>query len=197
MRAVLLLLGELSDQDVEWMMIAGNSEAVESGEILIREGQKVDALYVVLTGQFTVSISQSSDDPMSQVYTALEGEIPQRELAKLSNGEVLGEMAFMDTRPHSTTIQAAENSIVLAIPRHKLITKLAQDKDFAVRFYRALATVLTDKLRNTVSRFRYSKGQSLSDLVDYEDELDTNTLEHLSLAGARFDWLMKQVHQEI
>lgn len=197
MRAVLLLLGEFSDQDVEWMIIAGNSEAVEPGEILIREGEKVDALYVVLTGQFTVSISQSEADPMSQVYAALEGAVPQRELAKLSNGEVLGEMAFMDTRPHSTTIQAVENSLVLMIPRHKLMAKLAQDKDFAVRFYRALATVLTDKLRASVSRFRYGKGQSLSELVEYEDELDANTLEHLSLAGARFDWLMKQVHQEI
>jgi bacteriocin-type transport-associated protein len=196
MKAVLLLLGELSDQDVEWMRVAGNSEALGAGEVLIREGEKVDALYVVLAGQFIVSISQSIDNPMSQVYAALEGELPQRELAKLSIGEMLGEMAFMDTRPHYTTIQAIENSLVLSIPRHKLMTKLSQDKDFAVRFYRALAAVLTDKLRDTVSRFRYSRGQSLSDAVAYEDELDSHTLESLSLAGARFDWLVKQVHQE-
>lgn len=102
----------------------------------------------------------------------------------------------MDTRPHSTTVQAAENSIVLAIPRQKLMSKLEQDSGFAVRFYRALASVLTDRLRNTVSRLRYRKGQPLAEGVEYEDELDQTVLEQLALAGTKFAWLLQQIKSD-
>ncbi|MBF2048547.1 MAG: cyclic nucleotide-binding domain-containing protein [Elainella sp. C42_A2020_010] len=194
MRAVLLLLGELSDSDIDWILASSQCEQIAPGDVLIREGEKVDALYVVLTGKLTVSISQASDDPLLRVYTALEGEVPQRELAKLSGGEMVGEMAFMDTRPHATTIQALEDSVVLSIPRSILLAKLQQDSGFAIRFYRALAAILTDKLRSTFSRFRYSNGQPLDNQKEYEDELDPIVMEHLALAGARFDWLLQNVN---
>ncbi|ARV57829.1 hypothetical protein BZZ01_03540 [Nostocales cyanobacterium HT-58-2] len=196
MRAVLLLLGELSDSDIDWMITAGSREEIAPGTTLIQEGEKVDALYVVLTGKLAVSISQANDDPLSRVYTALEGETPTRELAKLSSGEVVGEMSFVDTRPHSTTVQAVENSLVLSIPRSLLMAKLQQDCGFAIRFYRALTIVLADKLRSTFSRFKYSKGQPLDKDLEYEDEIAPDVLSHLTLAGARFDWLLQQVQSE-
>src|SRR5262249_35697376 len=49
-RKVLYLLGHLSDTDVEWMMDAGRTEHVPAGTVLIREGQPVNALYLLLDG---------------------------------------------------------------------------------------------------------------------------------------------------
>ncbi|WP_448265695.1 hypothetical protein [Nostoc sp. DSM 114159] len=39
----------------------------------------------------------------------------------------------------------------------------------------------------------YSKGQSLDQNVEYEDELDSNILDNMALAGTRFDWMLSSL----
>jgi hypothetical protein len=43
-------------------------------------------------------------------------------------------MSFIDARPPSATVQALDNTIVLAVPRRELAAKLEQDAEFAARF---------------------------------------------------------------
>jgi CRP-like cAMP-binding protein len=107
---------------------------------------------------------------------------------------MVGEMSFIDARPPSATVTAAQDSAVLAIPRPQLVAKLDQDTAFAARFYRALATFLSDRLRGTVSRLGYSEGQPLQEDVEYADELDDNVLDNVHLAGARFERIVKRLN---
>ncbi len=134
MKKVLFLLGELTDQDVDWLVQAGKKEQVPEGSVLIHEGQPVDTVYVLLDGALVVSIS------------ALQG----RQIARLSSGDVVGEMSFIDSRPPSATVQTLEPSTVLAIERSHLSEKLKYDEGFGCRFYRALAILLSHRLRGTV-----------------------------------------------
>jgi bacteriocin-type transport-associated protein len=177
MRKVLFILGQLSDLDIEWLITAGRKEQVSAGTTLIHEGKAIDALYIVLDGLLSV------------VMAALGGQ----EIARLGAGEMVGEMSFIDARPPSATVTAIQNSVVLAVPRGQLAAKLEQDAGFAARFYRALATFLSDRLRGTVSRLGYSEGQSLQEDVEYSDELDDNVLDTVHLAGARFEWILKRL----
>ncbi|NEP54438.1 MAG: cyclic nucleotide-binding domain-containing protein, partial [Moorea sp. SIO3C2] len=94
---------------------------------LIEEGEEIDALYIVLDGQFTVSV---------------EG----RDIAELSGGEVVGEMSFLTRSLPSATVTAVNDSVVWSICRHKLQEKLQQDTDFASRFYKGISIVLSDRL---------------------------------------------------
>ena len=177
MRKVLFILGQLSDLDIEWLIAAGRKEQVSAGTTLIHEGKTIDTLYLVLDGALAVSMR------------ALGGQ----EVARLGAGEMVGEISFIDARPPSATVTALQNSVVLAIPRGQLAAKLEQDPSFAARFYRALATFLSDRLRGTVSRLGYSDGQSLQEDVEYSDELDDNVLDNVSLAGARFERILKRL----
>ncbi len=177
MRKVLFILGQLSDLDIEWLIAAGRKEQVSAGTTLIHEGQAIDTLYLVLDGALAVSMR------------ALDNQ----EVARLGAGEMVGEMSFIDARPPSATVTALQTSTVLAIPRGQLAVKLEQDAPFAARFYRALATFLSDRLRGTVSRLGYSDGQSLQEDVEYPDELDDNVLDTVHLAGARFEWMLKRL----
>lgn len=169
MQKVLFILRELDDGDVDWLIKIGQREEVPPGTILIHEGHPVDTLYILLAGALVVSIS------------ALEG----RQIARLATGEVVGEMSFIDSHPPSATVQTLEESVVLAISRSHLANKLSQDVGFAARFYRALAILLSHRLRGTVKQLgenREADGVS-PNRGDRTDE---------AIAQARFERLIEQ-----
>jgi bacteriocin-type transport-associated protein len=177
MRKALFILGELSDDDIEWMIATGQTQRLAVGTTLIHEGQPVNALYIVLDGSVTV----------------LAQAVGGKEIARLGVGEMVGEMSLIDARPPSATVRTLEKAIAFVIPRQDLVKKLAEDQGFAARFYKAIAIFLSDRLRGTVSRLGYSSGQQLADDVEYADELDPTVLDTVYLAGTRFDRMLKRL----
>jgi bacteriocin-type transport-associated protein len=176
MKKVFFLLGELVDEDIDWMISTGRREEIPAGTVLIEEGKQIDTLLILLEGTLSVSVS------------ALEGKT----IARLTSGAVVGEMSFADARPPSATVQAVENSLVLAIPRAHLVEKLQEDEGFASRFYRAIAIFLSTRLRGTVRYLGYAKGQLLQEDNTSED-LSPEMLDNVPLAKARFDWLLRRL----
>jgi bacteriocin-type transport-associated protein len=195
LRDVLCILGEMNDSDIDWMMATGNSQKIPANRILIHEQRPVDALYIILSGTMSVSISQDERNPLARAFAAIEGgEISGREIARLSKGEIIGETPFIDARLPSATVKALEDTFVLSISRQQLAAKLQQDIGFASRFYRVIATLLSNRLQGMLShlgygRRIYTKGQPLDENIEYEDELDSNVLDRMALAGKRFDWM--------
>ena len=140
-----VLLKELSNQDIDWMLAVGHQVEIEPG-ILIQQGQPLDALYILLDGALTVTLTQSNANPLGRAFAALEGgALPGREIARLSNGEMVGEIPFIDYLP-STTVCATTKSLILRIDRSHLLQKLQQDLNFAAHLYRASAVMLANQL---------------------------------------------------
>lgn len=176
MKKVLFILGELDDDDIDWLLEIGSRDKILAGTVLIREGQPINAIYILLEGTLSVST------------LALDG----RELACLSSGEVVGEMSFIDTRLPSATVTAKENSVVLCIPRSELATKLRQDIGFASRFYRALAVFLSNRLRLTVNQLGYN-GDASEDADLPDSGLAREAKDTVALAETRLDWLLRRL----
>lgn len=176
MRKVLFLFGQLSDDDVEWMLKAGRRQEVTAGEALIRQGVPIDALFILLQGRLVVGLGRQ-----------------ERELARLSAGEIVGEMSFVDARPPSATVRGLEDSTVFAIPRPLLAAKLADDTGFAARFYRALAIYLSTTVRERHRALGYGSDADFEGEADDPDELDTTVLDGIYLAGERFDRMVRRV----
>lgn len=187
MRKVFYLLGQLTDDDVEWMLAHGRKERIDTNHILIREGRQTDALYVLLHGTLEVSFAAAQQHLPGESRSAGPASV------RLGCGEVVGEMSFIDARPPSATVSAVEPSILLAVPRGVLAAHLEEDPAFAARFYRALAVFLSQRLRSTVSRLGYGAGKSLNEEVEYQDELDPDVLESVHLAGSRFDRVLRRL----
>ena len=174
MRKVLFLFGQLNDDDVEWMINTGRRRPVARGEVLIHQGVPVDALFILLEGRLSVLLGRQ-----------------EREIARLNAGEIVGEMSFVDARPPSATVRGLESSIVFAISKAALQSKLDRDAGFAARFYRALAIYLSTTVRE---RHRMMGGNvDLDEVQDDADELDPNVLDGVYLAGERFDRMVKRV----
>ena len=173
MRKALFFLGVLSDSDIDWMAQTGARKEITAGEVLIHEGKPTEAMYVVLDGAFSVYVEA----------------LGNKNIARLLCGEVVGEMSFVQSRPPSATVKADTDSLVLSVPRTLLALKLEEDVQFAARFYRALAIFLADRVRSTVMRLGYGKAEQASEDV----ELDSDVLDNVALAGARFEWLLRRL----
>jgi CRP/FNR family cyclic AMP-dependent transcriptional regulator len=182
MRKVLFLFGQLNDDDVEWMLRSGAKRFVPAGATLIEQGVPVDAVFILLEGRLAVWLKGRRS--------------PEREIARLNAGEIVGEMSFVDARPPSATVRAVEDSAVFAVSKTILNAKLSSDQGFAARFYRALAIYLSTTVRERHRALGFSSGEAAEELDEEEDdadELDANVLDGVYLAGERFDRMVKRV----
>jgi CRP-like cAMP-binding protein len=171
MRKVLYIMGQLNDRDIEWMAQAGRQRVFAEGETLIHEGRESPSLFIVLEGE---------------VEVVVEGV---GRVAILGSGEILGEMSFVDKAPPSATVLAQSGAKVLDLQKRQVEDRLEQDPAFAARFYRALAIFLADRLRGTVQRKK--DNAPLSSAAIEEDELDDSVLDNVSVAGLRFQQMLK------
>lgn len=166
MRKVLFIFGQLTDTDVSRLARIGRRQRAAAGTVLIREGVPVESLYVVLEGEVLVSRGGKA-------------------VARLGAGEVVGEMSFIDARPPSATVSAATDVVLYAVPTRELSHELHENVALAARFYKAIATFLSDRVRAATA--------SAEGRAEGADELDDNVLDNLDRAGARFDALGRQL----
>jgi CRP/FNR family cyclic AMP-dependent transcriptional regulator len=161
MRKVLFIFGQLSDSDVDWLAKNGRRKRMPKQSVLINEGVAVETFYIVIDGELSVT----------------QGK-PKKEVAHLGSGEIVGEMSFVDARPPSATVTATSDVVVCAIPTNRLGRALEENPAFGARFYKAVATFLSDRLRKATD-------------PDYDDELDDSVLDNIDRAGARFNALSR------
>ncbi|MGH7096106.1 MAG: cyclic nucleotide-binding domain-containing protein [Stellaceae bacterium] len=171
MRKVLFLFGELRDSDVDWFARVGRRLTLESGQFLMHQGQEDEHVYIVLEGELNVSVTGIG------------------QIAQLGAGEIVGEMSFVSSLLPSADVIVQTPCRILVVPRQVLRAQIEDDHEFGLRFYRALAVFLADRLRGTVQRFGYG-AYDRADLEPPVHELDDNVLDTVYLAGLRFERLV-------
>lgn len=166
MKKVLFLLGHLNDMDIEWMINNGSKVDLQAGDRLINKGDSLENIFIILTGKLSISDNES-------------------EIASIGPGEIVGEMSFLESRPPTVSVIATEPATVYSISRELMNTKLDTDVEFRSNFYYSLALFLSDRLRNTTSQLGYGS-------PDEEGLIDTNILDGISQAGARFGQILQK-----
>ena len=77
--------------------MSGVSKKLEKGQLLFREGDPSDAMYVIKKGKITITKTKGDSEV---------------ELASMGPGQMFGEMAFFDQKPRSANARAAAARIV-------------------------------------------------------------------------------------
>lgn len=167
MKRVLFLLGHLNDLDIEWMINNGSKTNLEVGDRLIVKGEPVENLYIILSGQLSIS----------------DGN--QKHIAHIGTGEVVGEMSFLESRPPSVSVIASESSTVFSISRELMNSRLANNLEFKANFYYAISLFLSNRLRQTTSQLGYGNPEEV-------DVIDESVLDGVSQAGARFSKILQK-----
>jgi CRP-like cAMP-binding protein len=177
MQTILFILGQLNDDDLEWLIERGERRKFLQGSTMIEEGQPNDHFYILLEGHVSVSVEGLG------------------EVDVLGSGEVLGEMSLVDSRPPSATVTALEHCYALLLPHAELRKRVEEDLGFGMRFYRALATFLSQRLRGGRAA-EFDEEVGLLEGREQEGELDGFVLDTVQIAGARFDRLLKKMMSE-
>ncbi len=82
--------------------------------VIIRQGERDDTVYVVLSGRVRVS------------YSNEEAEVS---IADLGPGEVFGEMAVLETQPRSANVVTLERTNCLRVPGAVFTAVLNQSRE--------------------------------------------------------------------
>ena len=78
-------------------------QILPANEYILNEGVVGDTVYLILKGQVEVRLGASTDSP--------------KVLAKLSEGDVIGEMSLFDDRPHMASVMALTEITVAVISK--------------------------------------------------------------------------------
>jgi CRP-like cAMP-binding protein/SAM-dependent methyltransferase len=134
----------LREEDAHWILASAEPRTISANETLVREDDPSDTIFLIADGLFDVLVFAGH----------------QIKVGQLGPGEVIGEISWLDRKPVSATVRAAETSEVLALSTALLERKLAMDPGFATRFLRAVATLVADRLRTTTSSVRRSEWEA-------------------------------------
>ncbi|MGQ0672023.1 MAG: patatin-like phospholipase family protein [Hyphomicrobium sp.] len=107
--------------------------SVRRGEVLVRQGEPADALFVIVSGRFVVS-KDGRRDP----------------IAEIGPGQPVGEIAFLTGGTRTATVRALRDGLALRLGREEFDELSARDPDI----WRSLALTLAGRLASTTAAVR-------------------------------------------
>ncbi len=134
--------------------MAGQVKELKKGDLLFREGDVSDAMYVIKKGRIAITKTKGS------------GEI---ELAELGAGEMLGEMAFFDNKPRSAGARAKQDSVIIALPFTALY---AQFKTFP-EWLKAMVKNVNGKLRDANAKIKNLERETAQETTAFQPHMIT------------------------
>ncbi|HEY8041984.1 MAG TPA: Stp1/IreP family PP2C-type Ser/Thr phosphatase [Polyangiaceae bacterium] len=132
------LFSRLTERELLRLMQAVEVREYKDGDIVIREGDKGDELFIVLDGKVRVS----------------RGE---QVLVHLGQGEHVGEMALIRSVPRSATVTAVGDAELITIRRADFFEILRKEHEVAVKMLWQFLGVLADRLDQTNSQLHNAK----------------------------------------
>ena len=122
-----------SPELIHWMVSIGTSRAVQSTQVLIKEGDFSHGVFVLQQGSLIVTTSDLQQR--------------QDQLAALSPGDLVGEMSWLEQRPAVATITAQAQCRVLELPTQDVVQLESQHPKMAAEFYQFIAQKLAIQIQ--------------------------------------------------
>ncbi|MGH7294143.1 MAG: cyclic nucleotide-binding domain-containing protein [Polyangiaceae bacterium] len=132
------LFARLTERELLRVMQAVEVRSYKDGDLVIREGDKGDELFIVLEGKVRVSRGDQT-------------------LTQLGQGEHVGEMALIRSVPRSASVTAVGAADLIAIRRADFFEILRKEHEVAVKMLWQFLGVLADRLDATNSQLHNAK----------------------------------------
>ncbi|GAB4146049.1 MAG: hypothetical protein Fur0046_23870 [Cyanobacteria bacterium J069] len=200
LRQAITLFAELQDIDLDWLAAVGSVQTAAADEVVLSSGRSPDALHILLEGALLLSQPIEASNLVAQTLAPdVNPASPHREVARLSRGDLVGEMQMVNAHDLTLCASALRESQILSIPRWRLAAKLLHDVGFASRFYRVLASLLAAEYETMLHQLHSATVGATDERVGQmgdRDDLSSRLLTRLSLAEARFEWLLKRIQAQ-
>ncbi len=128
----------------DWALLRSKSRALSfrPGEIIISINSRPAALFVLKSGRATIEVTR--------------GNV----IARLSAGDICGEMAFVEDNVASASVIAEKETDADALELSALKETFASFPHLEARFYKSLALLLSRRLRRTSAELAKSNTQN-------------------------------------
>ena len=118
-------VNEIEEDECDRLADIMTVRRLEKGDILIEQGKKDNSLYILISGRLQVNRSTGGNKHVT--------------LACIREGEMAGEMGFLDDSEHSATLMADDTSEILQINRKDLEGLLEKHPQTVYKLMRAIA----------------------------------------------------------
>jgi len=96
----------------------------QDGEVIVRQGDPGDSMFVVQAGQVRVLAERDGEETLLNV---------------VGTGELLGEMAIFDHKPRSATLRALGETKILTIDKKNFMRRINEDPTIAFRIVETMS----------------------------------------------------------
>lgn len=131
------LFARASAAELAGVAAIARREALAAATVLFFEGDRGDALYVVLSG--SVKVYKTHDDGQERI------------LNTMGAGEIVGELAILDDEPRSASVATLEPTEVLSIRRQEFRALVGRQPELLWHVVEALSARIRDAGRKAVS----------------------------------------------
>lgn len=142
-------------------------KTLKKNEILFREGDASEAMYVIKSGKIAITKAKGSSEII---------------LAELGAGDMLGEMAFFDNKPRSAGARAIIDTVVIELPFKALN---AQFKTFP-EWLKAIVRTVNNHLRNANQKIKNLERTAEDEAQFFPPHMITRLMSILGLVAQRF-----------
>lgn len=139
--AKMQLFSRLTERELLRVMQAAEIREFKPGDVIMKEGDKGDELFIVLSGKVAV----------------VRGEAT---LAHLGPGEHVGEMALIRAVPRSASVLAEVDTEMVVIKRSDFFEILRREHELAIKFLWQFLGVLADRLDATSRELRTAREEA-------------------------------------
>lgn len=154
------IFSDLTEDDLERIVPLADRFQRQPGEVLFREGDAPDGMYVIERGEVGVTTVGADDESIM--------------LAELGNGAVIGEMSLAEGTARSATVAAISATTGQFFARERFAAFRAAGDPVAYKILLALARTLEERRRATEQRLRL-----LLDDPDRARKLRAKPMRHL------------------
>ena len=143
------LFSRLNERELLRIMQVAEVRAFSPGDVIVREGDRGDELFIVLTGLVQVTRGETV-------------------LLEVGAGEHFGEMALIRAMPRSATVTAVESSELITLHRADFFEILRKEHELAVKLLWQFLGVLADRLDQTSRDLSNAKTELLAEDISEE-----------------------------
>ncbi len=143
------LFRPLSDREILRILQVTEVVSYKDGELVIREGDRGEELFIVLNG--TVRVKRGG-----------------AELTRLTQGDHVGEMALVRSQPRSASVESVGDSELMLIRRTDFFEILRKEHQLAVKLLWQFLGVLADRLADTSRELGHAREELAAEDITTE-----------------------------
>jgi len=130
----------LNDSEKNSILSLGQEVTHDKGASILIESVRTSDIYIIMDGRVSIDIGSVSFD---------KGIRAKMQLAVLRQGDIFGEMAFLENQRRTANVTAIDKVHVIKIERNNLLELFDKNNYIGYIFMRNLSFILSQRLEDT------------------------------------------------